>query len=109
MVLSGAGHAVTTAENGEEGLAKAQASSFDLVITDIIMPKVDGTDVLMAIKDGNAATPVIAISGGAASISPDHALMIASERADEVLPKPFSRTDLFNAVDRLIDSEKPSN
>ena len=100
-VLKSAGHQVVEAEDGEAGLQKAVEQPFDLVITDIIMPKLDGSEVILALKERKPDLPVLAISGGGASVTAENALMVARKPAAEILPKPFSRGDLLEAVDRL--------
>lgn len=100
-VLKSAGHQVIEAEDGEAGLEKATAQSFDLVITDIIMPKLDGSEVILALKERKPNLPVLAISGGGASVTAENALMVARNTAEAILPKPFSRAELLEAVDRL--------
>jgi len=49
-VLQGAGYEVTGAQDGQEGLDKVKAGSFDLVLLDIMLPKMTGIDVLKEIK-----------------------------------------------------------
>ena len=100
-VLTTAGHQVVEAGDGEAGLQKANEQSFDLVITDIIMPKVDGSEVIMALKARFTSLPILAISGGGASVNAENALMLARSTADAVLSKPFSRGELLQAVDEL--------
>lgn len=103
-VLTMAGHKVEEASDGEAGLKKSDEKAFDLIITDIIMPKLDGSEVILGLKKRRAQTPVLAISGGGASINAEQALMLARATADAVLPKPFSRTDLLQTVDQLVGS-----
>lgn len=50
QILSGAGFTVDTAENGEEGYTKAKSGDYDLILLDIIMPKLDGLSVLKRLK-----------------------------------------------------------
>ena len=52
MVLEKGGHQVTQAVTGSEGLDSARAQTPDLVITDILMPDVDGSEVVIALKKG---------------------------------------------------------
>ncbi len=101
-VLTSAGHQVVEAGDGDAGLRKAAEQNFDLVITDIIMPKIDGSEVILALKQKAGAAPVLAISGGGATVNAENALMLARSTADAVLHKPFSRNDLLEAVDELV-------
>lgn len=101
-VLATAGHQVVEAGDGEAGLRKAGEQSFDLVITDIIMPKMDGSEVILALKKRAGTTPVLAISGGGGTVNAENALMLARSTADAVLQKPFSRNDLLETVDQLV-------
>jgi DNA-binding response OmpR family regulator len=102
MILSGGGYQLDLAENGAEGLGKARASAYDLIITDILMPDVDGTEVIMALRAAGNKTPILAISGGGAGVSSDTALMVAKQKANAVLAKPFSKIELLDAIRALI-------
>ena len=101
-VLETAGHHVLGAADGEAGLKKAGEQPVDLIITDIIMPKLDGSEVILALKKRAVQTPILAISGGGTGITAETALMLARKTADAVLPKPFSRTDLLATIDQLV-------
>lgn len=101
-MLKSTGHTVTTAENGAEGIGLLKQRRFDLVITDMLMPMIDGTEVLIHLRSIPGRPPVIAISGGGAGISADTALRAARATADAYLEKPFERSDLVAAVDRLL-------
>ncbi|MBG03519.1 MAG: hypothetical protein CMM59_05530 [Rhodospirillaceae bacterium] len=102
MVLEKGGHQVTQAVTGSEGLDSARAQTPDLVITDILMPDVDGSEVVIALKkEHGEKLPVLAMSGGSSIVTAENALALAREFADEVMPKPFSRNDILSAVARL--------
>ena len=102
MVLEMAGHNVTTAGTGKDGIQAEQQQNFDLVITDILMPEVDGSEVIMELKqNSDSKTPVLGMSGGGSMVSAKEALRLADEYADEVMQKPFSRDEILSAVDRL--------
>lgn len=60
--LSRAGFAVTTAFNGEDGVALILKGSFSLILLDLIMPKMDGFAVLAILKEKNNQTPVMVLS-----------------------------------------------
>ncbi|HWC62535.1 MAG TPA: ATP-binding protein, partial [Rhizomicrobium sp.] len=88
MVLEQDGHAVTTASGGGEGIAafektRAGHKPFDLVITDLGMPHIDGRQVLEAIKKAAPATPVVLLTGWGQRMD-----MKSDVHADFVLGKP---------------------
>jgi DNA-binding NtrC family response regulator len=62
-ILTNEGFKVEEAADGEEGLKKFQASSFDVVLCDIKMPKLDGIEFLQKVMESGSDTPVIIISG----------------------------------------------
>ena len=105
MILSGAGHTVSTAADGDAGLAKANQQSFDLVVTDILMPHVDGTEVIVQLKAKSPSLPILAISGGGANVPAEDALRIARDQADRVLQKPFSKAEVLAAVEELLTTK----
>ncbi len=62
--LANAGYDVLVAENGKLGMEMMEKHHPDLIVTDILMPTMDGLEILMEIRKRRDATPVIAISGG---------------------------------------------
>ena len=62
-ILNNEGYTTDEATDGEEGLRKFKSSSFDLVLCDIKMPKIDGIEFLQKAKEINADVPIIIISG----------------------------------------------
>ena len=101
-MLKRAGHNVTAAERGNEGIELLRKQRFDLVITDMLMPDVDGADVLSHISGMPNRPRVIAISGGGEGLSADTALRLAKIKADAFLEKPFDSEVLLAAVDKLL-------
>ncbi len=99
-------HHVTAADSGMMALAYLRTKDFDLVITDILMPDIDGLDVLNFIATMSKRIPVIAISGGGSSMSAHHALLIAKTRANAVLPKPVENAALLTLVHRLLEESQ---
>ncbi|MBG6082871.1 response regulator [Rubrivivax gelatinosus] len=99
------GHAVTEAADGEQGLAlfRSRAGRFDAVITDILMPGIDGTRVIVELHRSHPQLPVIAISGGRRVLSPQFNLETAAlAGASCQLSKPFSRHDLQSALTQAL-------
>lgn len=102
-VLRGRGHAVTEADDGNKGLALLKSGQrFDLVITDVLMPEADGTEVIMYLDSLPKRPAIIAMSGGGSQVSTDTALMLAKTKADGALAKPFDNSELVAMVDRLL-------
>lgn len=98
IMLDNSGHELEVAPNGKEGLARVSARHFDLVITDVIMPEVDGNDVILELRRHPNPPKIIAISGGGMKVDKDEALMLAKSQADTVLKKPFTHRELQDAV-----------
>lgn len=95
------GYNVTTADNGMEISVITESFQPHLIITDIIMPEMDGIEVIIQIRKKLPDTRIIAISGGG-RISADNHLKIAEKLgADAVLTKPFSTNELKNTINSL--------
>ncbi|MHB8766728.1 MAG: sigma-54-dependent transcriptional regulator [Deferrisomatales bacterium] len=89
--LAEEGHAVATAGSGEEALEALQKSRFDLVVTDIKMPGMDGMDLLKRIKAAASETQVIVIT---AFGTIEMAVEAMKAGAFEYITKPFNRDEL---------------
>lgn len=106
-MLTGAGHSVTTAEDGAAGLQAALQGEFDLLVTDMVMPEADGLDVIRRVRQTQPKMPVIAISSGG-QLGADFYLRLASALgADAVFPKPL-RCEPFLALVRHVLTERGS-
>lgn len=101
-VLERAGHGIVEATNGEEGLALLRRQAVDIVITDIVMPTMQGIETIAEIKREFAGLPVIAISGSGRVNNIDYLKSAQEAGADRVLAKPFSQRELIQAVDELL-------
>lgn len=105
-VMEQAGHAVAEAENGRIAIERLETESFDLVITDVLMPEADGVEVIKAVRARHPDTRVLAMSGGAPNLPAGYALKMAEMfAADAVLYKPFLNEELKKAVARLLSGE----
>lgn len=99
------GHDVVEAADGAKGLKTFHGSSghFDAVITDVLMPGVDGAKVIVELRRSHPDLPIIAISGGRRVLSPQFNLQTASlAGATCQLAKPFSRHDLQSALSQAL-------
>ena len=101
-LLEEAGYSVAEASDGVEGLEACSDASYDLVITDMLMPRRDGVELIRALKNRHAQTPILAISGGG-RVPGDLCLALAGNLgASATLAKPFSRDDLLAAVSTCL-------
>jgi CheY-like chemotaxis protein len=101
------GHRVTEAADGQAGLALFRGGhGFDAVITDVLMPGIDGARVTVEIHKQRPGFPVIAISGGRRMLSPQFNLETASlAGATCQLAKPFGRKELQAALATALAAE----
>lgn len=104
VLLKTAGYDVTTAENGEEGYNKAITSNFDVIISDILMPVQDGSEMIMKLEESSQATPIIAMSAGGHGVDSKTALSLASKVAVSTIEKPFSKEQLLGAVESALNA-----
>lgn len=101
-ILKRAGHDVDEAENGAEGIRMASAARYDVVVTDILMPEADGSEVIAALRRLPARPKVVAVSGGGSLVRTEDALVYARHAADAALQKPFEADELLDLVGRLL-------
>jgi CheY-like chemotaxis protein len=97
MILSRSGYHIAAAASGLEGLEKAMQLRPTLIITDVEMPGMKGTEVVQHLRAAEATrhTPVIIITGYDISVAKDAG-------ADAVLNKPFNNEQLLSVVKMLI-------
>jgi len=86
------GHSVTCAPDGEEGLSLARSYDFDAVILDVMMPKLDGFQMLRRMRSAQVPTPVVMLT--AKDTVPD-VVRGLDLGADDYLTKPFSFNELL--------------
>jgi len=101
--LRRAGHDVTEAGDGEEGLASAKAGSPDLMVLDWMMPKLTGIEVCAQIRADTALSQPRILLLTAKSQDSDIALAMATG-ADAYLIKPFRANDLLDRVTALLEN-----
>lgn len=94
-VLETGGHTTLTAENGPAGLAAGLAEDPDLILLDIVLPGIDGYEVLKQLRADGVETPVVMISAKGQEIDKVLALELG---ADDYLVKPFGLAELAARV-----------
>lgn len=104
--LTRAGHTVTLAVNGADALRILETSSFDLVLTDLVMPDVEGLQLLRDLRKKPSPPPVIAMSGGARG-SATYLELASGLGAAEILAKPFTPQILIATIERVLARAAP--
>jgi YesN/AraC family two-component response regulator len=99
---------VTVAANGRKGLAEYKAAPADLVITDLIMPDMEGLEAIMELRRCSPAVKIIAMSGGGAGWGTDYLKMAEKFGASRILNKPFSPGDLCAMAEDLLGGPAPA-
>jgi CheY-like chemotaxis protein len=101
-MLRSAGHSVVGASDGRQALEVAGAELFDLVVTDILMPEVEGLETITRLQSSSPQVPIIAISGGG-RVDGRLCLELASSMgAKAVLRKPIELAELLGAVKQAL-------
>nr|WP_321510962.1 ATP-binding protein [uncultured Celeribacter sp.] len=103
--LTRAGHKVSFAENGQEGVDAANAQRFDAILMDISMPIMDGREATRLIRGGNGASrdvPVIALT---AHVLPEEIELFKTIGITECLSKPIQRDVLLSCLARVVTED----
>ncbi len=103
LMLTRAGHAVETAHDGEHGITLAQQQQPDLVVVDVMMPGMNGYDVVRRLRTGpqTAQIPIIMLTARSQPMDKHKALEAG---ANAFLSKPITSKELLDRVDAVIDA-----
>ena len=102
IALERSGYIVVEAANGKEGLTAFASQAADLVVTDLIMPEVEGVETIRELRKVSAGVPIIAISGGGRGSAEDYLHYARLFGASRVFEKPFDIDTLRDAVATLL-------
>ena len=103
IMLKRAGYAVTSAMDGEEAIEFLNKEIFDLVITDLRMPKLDGMEVLKAVKSASPETVVLIITAFATA---DSAVEAMKQGAYDYLTKPFQVDEVQLIIRNALEKRR---
>jgi YesN/AraC family two-component response regulator len=90
----------TTSKDGEDALNKIKKNTFDLVITDIVMPKIEGIELISHIKSISPSTKIIAISGE----NPYYLYIVKKLGIEMVFTKPLDTDKFLQGVQKILNS-----
>ena len=101
VMLGADGYDVLTADGGEEGVAKALADSPDLILLDVLMPRMNGMEVFKKLREEPKTTgiPVIFLTAVGEETFVKSALMLG---ADQYITKPYDPEDLLVEVRKTL-------
>jgi DNA-binding response OmpR family regulator len=100
--LDGHPYEVITAENGEHGLSVCRSTPPDLVITDIVMPTMEGLQTIRELRRERPTLPIIAISAGGRGRRHDFLEIARQLGAWEILVKPFDPDELVALIESCL-------
>ena len=99
--LEKAGYDVIAYANGEEAFERLKTDPFTLLLTDIVMPRMDGIELARRASELDPELKIMFITGFAAVVLNSD---VAAPKDARVLSKPFHLKDLVREVDRLLDA-----
>lgn len=92
---------VSEAADGKEGLKEFKENKPDLVITDIIMPEMEGISFIRKLREHNEKTPIIAMTGNVHGHMDEYLEISSQIGANEILRKPIKSEEFLEAINRL--------
>ncbi len=96
------GYDVDTASNGKEAKALYQSNVYDVIITDIIMPNVDGYEVILDLRRMGMSDRIIAVSGGGRTAADDYLITAKHFDVAATFNKPVDLQALRAKVEEII-------
>jgi DNA-binding response OmpR family regulator len=99
MNLRAEGYEVTVAVDGESGLSRAVQDGFDLVVLDVMLPKMNGFEVLRALRERNKIVPVVMLSARGTELDKVMGLELGAE---DYITKPFGLAELLARVRAVL-------
>jgi DNA-binding NtrC family response regulator len=102
-VLGESGYDLETARNGADALKRIDEAAFDLLLLDIMMPQVDGLEVLQRVKESHPDVEVVMITGLAQVQTAVRSMKLG---AFDYLPKPFEPDELKRVVERALERRR---
>ncbi len=103
LILRSEGFVVDTTDLGEDGLETGKVHDYDIIILDLMLPDIDGYEVLHRLRAARVKTPVLILSGLS---EPDQKIKGFGYGADDYLTKPFNMGELIARVHAVVRRSK---
>ena len=103
MMLRSEGYVCDSTDLGEDGLEIGKLYDYDLIVLDLMLPDMDGFEVLRRLRAANVHTPILILSGLA---EPDHKIKGLEIGADDYLTKPFDKNELIARIQAVVRRSK---
>lgn len=103
LALASEGIVCDTAELGEEGLEIGKIYDYDIIILDLMLPDIDGYEVLLRLRSAKVQVPILILSGLSGS---DQKIKGLGCGADDYLTKPFNRGELIARIQAIVRRSK---
>ena len=102
LILEDADYQVLSVNRGEDAIKLLVSQAVDLIVTDIIMPDMEGIEFIQSVKESHPTLPIVAISGGGRSHNSDFLRFARGLGAQATLSKPSRREELLAAVSKVL-------
>ncbi len=99
LMLKSEGYVVDTTDLGEDGLEIGRIYEYDIIILDLMLPDMDGYDVLKALRESKIETPILILSG---LTELDNKIKGLGYGADDYLTKPFDKRELIARIQAIV-------
>jgi len=103
MMLESEGMVVDATDLGEDGLEIGKLYDYDIIILDLMLPDIDGIEVLRRLRDARVETPVLILSG---LTEADNKVKGLGTGADDYLTKPFDKAELMARIQAIVRRSK---
>ena len=100
--LTNAGYRVVTAIDGADASTMLSSIPVDAIVTDLIMPKKDGLQLLMELRKTYPSVRVVVMTGGGHISSEEYLKYARAFGAHAILPKPFTHDQLLDAMAKIL-------
>jgi two-component system cell cycle response regulator CtrA len=90
---------IDASDLGEDGIELAKLYDYDIILLDLVLPDMDGVDVVRRLRNARVTTPVMMLSGLS---TPDHKVRCLTAGADDYLTKPFDKRELSARIHAIV-------